>query len=254
MTRNISLLILGMAFFLMAPGTASPQEPPKKPVIDPKADTVLRQMSEHLKQVKTSIFTLTDTIDDVQENGQKLQFAHVRKLTVIRPNRLKVETSGDVTNRTLWKDGKTVTVLDRDKNVYAQIKDPGTIEQTIDLLQDKYGMSLPAADLLSEDAYKVMTNGCNRISYVGLGYVGEDKCHHLAFSCDNIDWQLWIAAGEKPQPRKMVITYKELAGEPQYTLQLLRAEHADQIADTVFACTIPKGAEKIEFQPAVKQK
>jgi hypothetical protein len=52
----------------------------------------------------------------------------------------------------------------------------------------------------------------------------------------------------------MVITYKELAGEPQYTLQLLKHENADQIPETAFSCTIPQGAKKIAFQPTAKPK
>ena len=171
-------------------------------------------------------------------------------MTVVRPDKLKIETTGDITSRTLWKDGKTLTVLERDKNVYAQIPDPGTINQAIDLLQEKFNMSLPASDLMSTDVYKTMTEGCQKIDYVGLGYVGEEKCHHLAFTRDNIDWQMWITVGDKPSPRKMVITYKHLPGQPQYTMQLLKIEYDPKVNDSVFACQIPKGADKIEFQPA----
>ena len=232
------------------PAAVTPaQEPHQQPVIDPEAETVLRQLSDHNKQVKTAVLRLTDTIDEVQADGRKIQFSHVRKFTVARPDKLKVETTGDVTSRTLWKDGKTLTVLDRDKNVYAQIPDPGTIDQAIDLLQEKYNMSLPAADLLSEDVYETMTANCNAIDYVGIGYVGEEKCHHLAFAGDNIDWQMWISTGDKPSTRKMVITYKQLPGEPQYTMQLLNAGDAGKIDDAVFACELPEGAVKIEFQP-----
>ena len=249
---KIEKLSVGMSLLLFVgpAGVIHSEAASKKPVIDPKADTVLHQLSDHNKQVKAAIFRLTDTIDDVQSDGRKVQFAHVRELTAVRPDKLKIETTGDLTTRTLWKDGKTLTVLERDKNVYAQIPDPGTINQAIDLLQEKFNMSLPAADLLVADVYKTMTEGCEAINYVGLGYVGEEKCHHLAFTRDNIDWQLWITAGDKPSPRKMVITYKHLPGEPQYTMQLLKIEYDPRINDSVFACQIPKGADKIEFQLA----
>jgi hypothetical protein len=249
---KIETLSVGMGVFLFvgAAGVIHSADAPRKPVIDPEADTVLHQLSDHNKQVKAAIFRVTDTIDDVQPDGRKVQFAHVRELTAVRPNKLKIETSGDLTSRTLWKDGKTLTVLERDKNVYAQIPDPGTIIQAIDLLQEKFNMSVPAADLLSADVYKTMTAGCEAINYVGLGYVGEEKCHHLAFTRDNIDWQMWITTGDKPSPRKMVITYKHLPGQPQYTMQLLKIQYDPMVNDSVFACQIPKGADKIDFQPA----
>jgi hypothetical protein len=48
----------------------------------------------------------------------------------------------------------------------------------------------------------------------------------------------------------MVITYKHLPGQPQYTMQLQKVEYGPKINDAVFAAQIPKGADKIEFQPA----
>lgn len=252
-TRELSLAA-GVLLFVFGTGVVRSQESSAKPAIDPKAETVLRQLSDHNKQMTSGVFIVADTIDDVQENGRKLQFSHLREMTVERPNKLKVETKGDVTNRTFWKDGKTLTMLDHDKNVYAQLPDPGTIEQAIDMLQEKYNMSMPAADLLTSDVYKTMTDGCDTIDYLGLGYVGEEKCHHLAFTRDNIDWQLWVSTGDKPSVRKMVITYKKQPGEPQYTLQLLKVEDASKIKDATFTSEIPQGAEKIDFQPVDKLK
>ncbi|MEN6625808.1 MAG: DUF2092 domain-containing protein [Candidatus Sumerlaeia bacterium] len=239
-----------LLMFIAAP--ARSQAAPRKPAIDPEADAVLRQMSDSLKGAQSAIFRVADTIDDVQADGRKIQYAHVRELTVQRPNKLKVETRGDVTNRTVWMDGKTLTVYDKDKNVYAEIPEPGTIDEAVDMLQDKYNLSLPASDLLCADVYKSLTEGCGAIEYVGLGYVGEEKCHHLAFTADTIDYQLWVGAGDKPGPRKIVITYKRLPGQPQYTMQLLKKEDPSGIKDSVFEREIPNGAEKIEIQPVAK--
>jgi hypothetical protein len=245
---------MGILFLAAATGAARAQKADAEPVIEPEAGVVLRQLSDHIKQVQSVILHIADTIDEVQPDGSKLQFAHVRVLTVQRPDKLKVETTGDVSCRTFWKDGKTLTVLDSDKNVYAQIPDPGTIEEAIDLLQSKYNMSLPASDMLSGDFYQTMTNGCRSIDYVGIGYVGEEKCHHLAFSRDIIDWQMWIGMGDKPSIRKMVITYKQLPGQPQYTLQLLRTETPARITESAFTAEIPKTAMKIEIKTAEKAK
>lgn len=217
--------------------------------VDPKADAVLRALSNRNQQMQAAVFRLADTIDEVQPDGRKLQFAHIREFTVVRPDKLKVETTGDVNSRTLWIDGKTLTVLDRTENVYAQLPDPGTIDEAINLLQEKYNMSLPASDLLTTNLYESMTAACDAIDYIGIGYVGEEPCHHLAFAGGKIDWQMWIAVGDQPMLRKMVITYKNMPGEPQYTLRLLSVGDADRIPDSVFTCLIPAGAEKIEFQP-----
>jgi hypothetical protein len=245
---------MGILWSIAAAGLTCAQSSRPVPDIDSKADAVLRRLSDHNQQMTNVVFRLTDTIDDVQENGRKVQFSHVRVMTVARPSRLKVETTGDVSHRTLWKDGKTITMLDKDKKVYAQLPDPGTIDQAVDMLQEKYGMSMPAADLLSADVYRAMTAECAAIQYIGIGYVGEEKCHHLAFISDSIDWQMWITDGDTPMTRKMVITYKRLPGEPQYTMQLLGVEDASKIRDAVFTCEIPGDASKIDFRPVDERK
>ena len=46
------------------------------------------------------------------------------------------------------------------------------------------------------------------------------ECDHLAFRNLETDWQIWIERGERPLPRKYVITSKTVATAPQYTLRL----------------------------------
>ena len=45
-------------------------------------------------------------------------------------------------------------------------------------------------------------------------------CDHLAFRNLDTDWQIWVESGERPLPRKYVITSKTVAAAPQYTLRL----------------------------------
>jgi hypothetical protein len=262
-------LILGMsaAFAAFVPTSGAAQETPESAPalqapapqgevveevspVSPEAAVILREMSRHMSESKSATYRLTDTIDDVEDDGRKIQYSHFREMTVVRPDKLKVEVKGDVTNRILWKDGKTITVLDTEERVYAQLPDPGTINDAVDLLQDKYGLSIPAADFLSDDVYATLTEGCSSVEYLGMSHVGEDLCHHFAFRRDVIDYQLWASTGDKVKPRKLVITYKKLPGAPQYTLVLLSAEMAPGISDDVFAAKVPQEAMKIEFQPS----
>ena len=41
---------------------------------------------------------------------------------------------------------------------------------------------------------------------VGPSVVGGVKSTHLAFRGAEVDWQIWIENGDKPLPRKYVIT------------------------------------------------
>ncbi len=166
-----------------------------------------------------------------------------------RPDRLLVRSVGDVRNRTLWKDGETVTLLDRDENVYVQIDDPGTIDQMMDLLLSRYGVSTPLADLLSSDLQAVLTRDVETGEVVGQGYVGERRFHHLAFTQAEIDWQVWLGDGEGPPLGKFVITYKNLPGEPQYTARLSEFYALPTVAEAVFHPHLPPGAERVDLHP-----
>jgi hypothetical protein len=50
----------------------------------------------------------------------------------------------------------------------------------------------------------------------------------------------------------MVITYKQLPGQPQYTLHVIKAENPAKIDDSVFTAEIPKDAMKVEIKPSEK--
>jgi hypothetical protein len=71
------------------------------------------------------------------------------------------------------------------------------------------------------------------------------ECEHLAFRTFDTDWQLWVEAGKKPIPRKMVITSKTLNSAPQYTLCVKSWKAGDEPAQDAFPFTPPAGAEKL---------
>lgn len=237
----ICLMVLGVA----NAGAAQDRDVPED------VDQLVRDMSDLISGVRYFSFEVEDTIDEVLENGQKVQYSHRRSAIVDRRgNKLRIDTSGDIANRSVWKDGKTITMLDRTHNVYGQIDDPGTIDEAIDYMATHYGVSLPLADLLSENPYDVLMREVRSGQYVGLHSVGVFDCHHLAFTQDEIDWQIWIDAGDQPVVRKLVITYKSLPAQPQYVMTILRPMEFDTIPVVgAFVFKAPEGAEKIEFLP-----
>ena len=55
--------------------------------IDPRVDKLILKLSENQKKLTFFSFQVIDTIDEVQKNGQKLQFSHTRTGTVSQPNK-----------------------------------------------------------------------------------------------------------------------------------------------------------------------
>jgi hypothetical protein len=88
--------------------------------------------------------------------------------------------------------------------------------------------------------------GVQRGEYVGIHEVAGVSCHHLAFEQATIDWQIWIDAGEKALPRKLVITYKTEDEVPQYTVTIRKWNLQATLPDALFAFTPPQGATRID--------
>jgi hypothetical protein len=251
MNRILRISLVGLLFLAGITGNALGESGEKSSAIDPRVNKHIRQFSEKHKELINYSFTVIDTSDEVQESGQKLQFSHMRTGTVSQPNKLRIDSVGDLSDRSIWKDDNTLTILDRDKNVYAQVESTGTIDEIMDVMLLRYGLRTPLADLLSSDIYTTLMGKAQTGQYLGLHNVGEIKCHHLAVTQENIDWQIWIEK-ETPRLRKMVITYKKTQGEPQYTVVLQTITTLPKVNEETFSFKPPSGAEKIGFMPIEK--
>ena len=115
---------------------------------------------------------------------------------------------------------KTLTLNGKNANVYTQVEIPGTIDHLVDELKDKYHRPLPAADLLLSNAYDQLMPEVIDVKDLGSGVIGGTECDHLAFRNKEVDWQIWIAQGDRPYPCRYVITSNQVAGGPQYSIQV----------------------------------
>jgi len=252
MKRIVQTVFLLAFTFPLFIGICWGQSKPAVPSRDPQAEKIIKELNEQKRKNIAASVEVVDTMDEVLESGQKIQYSHVRKLKVSEPKWFWIESTGDITNTTIWKDDKTFTLLDRDNNAYGQVAAPGSIGETMDMLVDKYGVTTPLADLLSDDLYSVLMKNVKTCRYLGIHHVEGIKCHHIAATQKNVDWQIWVDAGDAPQLRKIVITYKQRPGSPQYIATLKSFTKLDQIPEDTFIFTPPDGAKKIPLLPVKK--
>jgi len=241
--------VLGSVVLAGGSQKEAPKSEPKAEArdIEPKADEFLKAMSNYLAGLKTYSFQVEEFIDDVQDDGQKIQLSNQRHMSVKRPNKVFGEDVGDTADSFFYYDGKTVTVYDRGQKTYATEKVPGNIDTMLDDLHERFDTHQTLADFLFSDPYKVFTENVQSGTYVGLHTVGKVKCHHLAFRQRMLDWQIWIEAGEQPLPRKLVITFKRQADQPQYTALIHRWDVNPKLIDDLFQFQPPEGVRKVDF-------
>ena len=143
-------------------------------------------------------------------------------------------------------DGKTLTMLGKNANSYAQMDFTGSIDQLIDELKDKHDRPLPAADLLMTDINGQLMPDVTDIKDLGSGVIGGIECDHFAFRNKEVDWQIWIAQGDRPYPTRYSIKSVKIADGPQYSIQIRDFKTGDKVAADDFAFPNTTKAKKID--------
>ena len=108
-------------------------------------------MSDYLAAQQAISFAMDSTLEVVTDQDQKLGLASSGTLTLKRPDKLHATRTGGFADVEMVFDGKTLTVLGKNGNVFGKAEEPGTIDQLVDVLRDKYKRPVPAADLLMAD-------------------------------------------------------------------------------------------------------
>jgi hypothetical protein len=208
---------------------------------------MLRAMSDYTASQKSISLTYDSDIEVITPELQKIQFTSSGKLQLSRPDKLRVTRTGGYTDVELVFDGKKITVLGKDANSYAQVDATGSVDQVIDRLRGEYGVAAPGADILLSHSFDQLMEDVIDAAHIGRGVVDGVECEHLAFRNAETDWQLWIEAGDRPIPRKYVITSKAVAGAPQYTLRIKEWKTDAPLGADAFAFAAPQGAKKVNL-------
>jgi hypothetical protein len=85
------------------------------------------------------------------------------------------------------------------------------------------------------------------LAYVERTAIDGTPVHRLAGRTETVDYQVWIAEGAQPLPLRVVLTYKNAEGQPQFRAQFADWDFSPEIQDAQFAFTPPEGAQKIAF-------
>jgi hypothetical protein len=209
--RSIPALALSVALGLGVSANVSADE------LDAKR--LVKAMSEFLAAQQALSFSYDATLEVVTPDDQILGLASSGKVVVNRPDKIHATRAGGFADVAMSFDGKTLTILGKNLNAYTQVEIPGSIDHLVDVMRDKYDRPLPAADLLLSNSYEMLMEGVEDIKDLGSGVIGGVECDSLAFRSKDVDWQIWIAHGDKPYPCRYTITSKSVPNGPSYSIQ-----------------------------------
>jgi hypothetical protein len=219
---------------------------PQTSKIDPAATSALQRMGQYMTTLTAFEITGRNSLDLVTNDGQNIEVQGTTNYKVRRPNQLVIDVKTDAKDRRFIFDGSTFTVYSPTKKMYAQVAAPGTIRDLLTKASDQYGVDLPLADLFKWADGGAAAANLQSAMVVDEADVEGVATDHYAFRQNDVDWQVWIAKGDQPLPRKIVITDRSDPAMPQYSA-VLNWNLSPQFDAQTFAFSPGPDAQRIQI-------
>lgn len=214
---------------------------------EPDAMAALEKMGASMRKLQNFAVRAEVTQEEVLTTGQKLQYAGNVDIRVRRPNGLRVDAVSERQARSVFYDGKAVTLYSPRLGYYGTFSAPPTIVETVRLAADQFDLELPLVDLFFWGTEPALVARVKSAFRVGTETISANRCAHYAVRQELVDWQIWIREGSEALPCKLVITSTDDPSMPQYTAVFNWTPQQMHSAD-VFAFNPSDKSRKIAFQ------
>ncbi len=211
---------------------------------DKSAKSVLNNAHKYIGEMDHYAFSAV--VSDTDPKDGKI-YKHNISVKVDRPDKLRVDTKGDIKDRSVYINDGLFTLIDHKFNYYGQLKVPKTIDGALDYIFDKYGITAPLASLIYSDMHKRAK--FNKSKYFGTVDVGGVECDYIAFRNKSGEVHIWIATGSKPLVKAYSIIDTHVTGKPRKNTTVKWNINA-KFPESDFDFSAPKGASKISVEPA----
>jgi hypothetical protein len=219
----------------------------KAGVLEPEAVAALDRMGGYLRSIAPFRLVSTASTEEVFGNGQKLQFLQRTTYTMGARDKLHVKIETDSQKREVFYNGSTFTVVAPRAGKYLQFPATGGVGEVLTRAYEEWGVDFPVQDLFRWGDASATAERPKEGFKVGSAQIGDAMTDHYAFRQTGVDWQIWIDQGDKPLPRKMVITNLEDAAQPQY-VAYFTWDTAPTIAANAFDFTPAKTDTRIDLK------
>ena len=129
------LMMLLSVFLFITPSARAQSE---------RSDKIIKAMSNYLASQKSISLSFESAIEVITPDVQKIQFASSGRLQMSRPDKFRASRTGGYADVELVSDGKTVTIYGKHINSFAQVDAPGSIDQFVDRLREKFSVAILA--------------------------------------------------------------------------------------------------------------
>jgi hypothetical protein len=214
----------------------------------PDADALLLAMANFMARAPGLRVTMRSSYDAIQPDGQRIEFGERRQILLQPPDKLRVEVErSDGEQGGVVFDGRWITAYNARDNVYARVQRPGSLDQALVYLVRDLQATMPLARMFTTGFPPYLDERAKFVTFVEERTLFEVRTDHLAARSDDVDLQLWIAKGPEPLPRRVVITYKNAPGQPQFRADLYDWSVAANADAAAFTFVPAAGAEQVNY-------
>ena len=252
MKTLIRYAILGLAAIAL-PGFAqvTNEARAKAPAVDPAATQILKRMTDYVGSLKQFSVYSQNTLQDVLDSGHRVDTDVSVRVIVRRPNKILAERRGDVIDQNFYYNGTNLTLSNPSDKVYATVPAPKTIAGTLDYARDTLGLIIPVSDLVYTNAYSLLMQDVTLAVVLGKAFIDGERCDHLLFSRPGVDFQVWVAEGGPPLPRKYVFTDTTTPELVSVSSVISQWNVDPAVPDSLFTFVPPPGDKPITFLPLI---
>lgn len=205
----------------------------------------LQRMGDFMAGLERFSVSMDSHYDVVQDTGEKIEFAEKRSLMVLRPNRFRVDTqSADGERYTVTFDGSDITLFNAQDNFYAREPLQGDIDAALIHAVRDLQLRMPLSMLILKRLPEALARRVESVELVEETY---DGLLHLSARGQTVDMQIWLPASGDPLPQRVVLTYKDAEGQPQFRANLIGWNLAPVVTEGQFDLIIPQDATRIDL-------
>jgi len=225
-------------------GAAAQSDPPDS--FEPEAYAVVEAAYEFLADQTALSFTGAATYDVEYQDGIRAQYGMEQSVDLQRGAGFRAFVDqDDFSSTAAWYDGDIITIVDHDLQLYGEAEAPGSLNDALIFASDQLNVPVPLVEILRADSLSRLISNFEYGLIIGQHEVAGYLCDHVLFGNEAVSVQLWIDVGDHPLLRKIVVTYQQEPGVPQYAAVLADWDIAPDFSADDFSFSPPAGFEPI---------
>jgi len=226
---------------------AAPVPAEARPALEPKAIDILKAASDRLTATLSMAFTAVITYESPSRHGQPLAYTTTSDVTLQRPDKLRVITSGDGPASEFYYDGKTMVAFSPAENLAAVAAAPPTTDAAPKVAYDSAAIYFPFTRLILADPYGHIAKNLKFAYYIGQSHViGGTTTDMVAYGSEEMFDQIWIGAEDK-LPRLVRIVFRNDPLQLRTQLELSNWRLNLAVPPDAFASSRAVNATRIAF-------